>query len=286
MSFRILPSSLHATAEAAAVFFKSRIGVRRFDVEESIHDDVDYRPTLSGQTRDFHILCVEVSECAYPRVLDSAVMDMRRVGLPVRLFVAMPTGVTDPDFQRNLKKAKDHSVGIVQVGSSGENMSVEALSQSLAGLRYFASKDFPPKYRQEIDTALSTFLNGNPSQGCNTIYSEIEDLTRRMAKKADGRGYWRTVRHSIRGVDFQNGPWARVVEKLRNEFNRSSANCPDLSVALWNRVAGITGHRNDTVHKPKNRASLIKRDKQLRTRFETAMDILAELITASKPLKV
>jgi len=284
MNFRILPSSLYATAEAAAAFFKGRIGVRRFDVEASIHNDVEYRPTLSGQTQDFHVLCVEVSERAYPPGLDSAVMDMRRVGLPVRLFVAMPTGIADPEFQRNLKKAQDRGVGIVQVGSSGGNVSAEALSQSLASLRPFAPKDFPPKYRQEIDTALNTFLNGNPPQGCQTLYSEIESLTRRIAAKVDRKSYWKNANKPRMNLD--RDPWAHVVAELRDEFDNRTANCPDLSKALWNRVAGITGHRNDTGHKPKDRAARMRRDRQLRTRFEAAMDILAELISAGKPLKV
>lgn len=285
MTFRHLPESLHATAKAAATYFRSTFGVTHFVIEESIHDDVEYRPTLSGQTRDFHTLCVEVSERAYNPALDSAVMDMRQNGLPVRLFVAIPGGDTDKNFKSNLKMAKSRSVGIVEVGTTKVIKLANALSQSLAGLRSFKPKDYPMKYRLDIHSAYDTFLDGNPPQGCQTLYSEIEALTRRIATKAGDKGYWRSVTNSIR-VDFQNGAWARIVAKLRDELNRTAAHCPNLNTALWNRVGGITGHRNDTGHKPKDRAYLIRRDRELRTRFESAMDILNELITASKPLRV
>lgn len=51
-------------------------------------------------------------------------------------------------------------------------------------------------------------------------------------------------------------------------------------------MSGTTGLRNESGHKPKNRADLIKRDSQLRTRFESAADLLLELCDAVKQLHV
>jgi hypothetical protein len=47
-----------------------------------------------------------------------------------------------------------------------------------------------------------------------------------------------------------------------------------------------TEYRNETGHKPASLPKKIERDKQLRTRFESAMDELGRLIEAARPLRV
>ena len=41
-----------------------------------------------------------------------------------------------------------------------------------------------------------------------------------------------------------------------------------------------------TGHKPKNRAARIKRDRELRTRFESAIDVLRDFANALRPLRI
>jgi hypothetical protein len=58
--------------------------------------------------------------------------------------------------------------------------------------------------------------------------------------------------------------------------------CPALSMPLLARVLSVAPHRNDTGHKITSLNQLIKRDTELKTRFESATDLLLELITAYK----
>jgi len=55
--------------------------------------------------------------------------------------------------------------------------------------------------------------------------------------------------------------------------------CPKVSRPLLARILGITEHRNELGHKPRNRAARVKRDQELRTRFEAAADLLFDVAT-------
>jgi len=61
---------------------------------------------------------------------------------------------------------------------------------------------------------------------------------------------------------------------------------PNIPEALLARVLGITSHRNEAGHNPDSRPALIRRDREQRTRFETATDLLFDLINATKALRV
>jgi hypothetical protein len=59
-----------------------------------------------------------------------------------------------------------------------------------------------------------------------------------------------------------------------------------LTTAFLAKIHGVTPHRNESGHKPRSEAELKKRDRELRTRFEAAVDLLRDLIVAVKPLRV
>lgn len=69
-------------------------------------------------------------------------------------------------------------------------------------------------------------------------------------------------------------------------LDATQANCPGLTPAFLARIHGVTPHRNESGHKPANEELLKKRDRELRTRFESAVDLLGDLIVAVKPLRV
>jgi hypothetical protein len=69
----------------------------------------------------------------------------------------------------------------------------------------------------------------------------------------------------------------------RTNFNAVSAAAKK---NLLMRVAALTDVRNDSGHKPKNRAARTKRDHELRTRFESAIDVLRDLASALRPLRL
>jgi len=188
MNFRHLPEPLRPSADAVVDYFEAERGIRHFVEEEEIHAQVA-RPSLHATANDHHFWCVEFSETTpYPLTLDRFVLDCMRHGLPVRLFVALPSGSTSPDYHRDLNRAIDYGVGVMEVTDNTVHVTNEPLSLSLAGVRRIEKRNFPARYRLALTRAENTFRQGNPVKGCSEIYDELEALTRRIAKKRKPKG--------------------------------------------------------------------------------------------------
>lgn len=287
MSYSFLAPPLQPTADAAKKYFKDKRGISKFKIEETIEPSIDYRPTLSAIAPDQHYICIEVSTSPYSNTLDAFVLDCMNQGLPVKLYVAMPKGPGGKEFKTKLQRAKRHGVGVFEVdGTSGE-MIQEALSLSLTGLRPADPREFPSKFRSDVSDAETSFRNGNPAKGCSLLYDEIEALTRRIAIKTKAKGYWRSLKKGERPpkINLEKGPWATVMRILMEHLDYKKCSCPGLDDTLLARVRGLTAHRNESGHKPRSHNELKKRNRELRTRFENAVDILLDLITATKPLR-
>ena len=286
MNFRHLGEPLRPLADAVVQYFTREHGVRNFVEEEQIHPELA-RPTLHAITQDHHFLCVEFSETTpYPPSLDRFVLDCIKHCLPVRIYVAVPTQSTDPNYKRDINRAHSFGVGVAEVNGDHVIVVADPLSLSLAGVRPIDKRNFPIKYRFNLGQAESTFRQGNPAKGCAMIYDEIEALTRRIAEKTKQLGYWSaskkgTARPKLR---VTKDPWAKVVRVLMEQLDPGQP--PLIPEALLARVLGLTSHRNDSGHKPGTRVALQRRDRELRTRFENATDILLELISAARSLRV
>ena len=158
-----------------------------------------------------------------------------------------------------------------------------AIDLSLAAVRRTNSQDLLRKHRQAFKDAEHTFLNGDPSKGCSRVYEEIEELTRKLATKAASKGWWQPGT-----LDLKNGPWRTIVTRMSGQFNFNDVQqtCPKLDGALFNRIGGLTSHRNESGHKPRSRIALVRRDAQLRTRYEHASDVFIEVQDATRPLRL
>jgi len=286
MAYRFLSAGLWPIANAAADYFKENWGVSSLRLEESICPDIERRPTLHALTSDGHYLCVEVSESPYPTGLDSFVLDCRDNFLPVRLFVAIPAGSKDSNYKRDLDQARIRAVGVLEISGARVQVLQNALSQSLAGVRLVGPARFPKKYRFQLSKAESTFRGGDPQKGCSLLYDEIESLSRRVAEKTYKKGYWRPSAPGARPlrIRFATHPWQKLMSKVVEGLDPQR--CRFLPPDLLGRVLGITSHRNDSAHKLNSLRLVMKRDRELRTRFESATDILFDLVNASKPLRV
>jgi hypothetical protein len=286
MSYRHLPENLRPTAEATKAFFKAEKGLTSWRIEESIDAEIEFRPTMHSEARDGELVCVEVLERPYSSTLDSPVFECMKRCLPVRLYVAFPEDLDQSDYKGDLGRGGANGVGVIEVSSTAVKLIREAISLSLLGVRRVDKAAFPAKYRSELGESEATFRAGSPAKGCSILYDEIEALSRAIAIKTQTRGLWRPLRKGEKApkVDLENGGWARVMEVLIEHLDYKK--CKYLPKSLLARVLGITGHRNDTGHKPKSRAQLVKRNRELRTRFENAADLLLDIIVASKPLHV
>jgi len=282
--YRFLDRSLHGYAESAHAFFATEFGIPKgkFRVETPIDDAIGFTPTLHAQTRDHHILAIEVSPTYYTQTLDGFALDCQREGVPVKLFVAVPPDSPER-LLKDLERASDLGVGVVQLGKPTKILHT-ALSLSLTGVRRPEPKDYPPKYRAAVTAALQTFLNGDPANACLLVYEEVEQMTRRVAAKADVRGCWR--KGPVTSQRWEKVNWAPMMDVLAEHLDTQKLACPKFSKALLNRIAGIVPYRNEVGHKPTALKQRMKRDRELRTRFESAFDLLRDLAAATQPLRV
>lgn len=280
-AFTYLPVPQHATANAAIDWFKTNWGlpVKGIEVEVEVARDLRLRPTFVAQTRDHHTLCIEVMDQAYGQGIDSFILGCQKSCLPVLMFVAVPNGFKDRDFGANLRDARTAGVGILEVDAASGYMHCNALSTSLTGVRAVDVKAFPPKYRQSLQQAEQSFRDGQPAKACSMVYDEIEAAFFRFAEKCSKKGLW-----NPNNIDLQKVGWANLI-KAMNSLDRSHKATKKVTDLLLASMLSVTPHRNDSGHKPKNRAQLINRDKKLRTRFENAADLLQEFLSATSMLK-
>ncbi len=285
MQYRSLSEELRPVADACARYFNTNWGVSKFKAEEQLDPDIERCPTLQAVTSDGHYLCVEVSESPYPTGLDSFVLDCRDHILPVRLFVAIPAGSKSSSYKSDIDRARGRGVGVLEVSQKRVQCSLDALSLSLAGVRPVEASRFPKKYRLALSQAESTFRRGEPVKGCSLLYDEIEAFSRKIAKKTHSKGYWLAPKPGSKPVTirFDTHPWERLIELFMK--NLDPQKCKFFGASLLGRVLGITQHRNDSAHK-KTLAAVKKRDRELRTRFESATDTFFDLVTAAKPLRM
>lgn len=279
MTYRSLPAHLHVTADAARKYFARHQGATSFVTEEPFHTSVAYCPTFSGKTRDHHLLAVEVIDCSTSASLERCVHDCMRNFVPVRFYLGYPIGITDTNARLFHRFASANSVGLLEIGTQA-TVVLQPLALSLAGVRPIEARRFPGKYKLALAMAEQTFRAGDPAKGCALLYDEIERICREIAKAA----LWQKAP----GMNLDKDPWQGIAKFMLNHLDgaKAKALCPELDAGLIGRIVGVTAHRNDSGHKPANKAALVKRDKELRTRFESAADLLFDLVTASKPLRI
>jgi hypothetical protein len=131
--------------------------------------------------------------------------------------------------------------------------------------------------------AESTFRAGSPVEGGLIVYKELEALSRQIVDKTRARGLWRPLRPGESSPRIrQNTAWQRVIEILMDHLDHQR--CPALPIPLLAKILSVAPHRNETGHKVTSLKRLIRRDTELKTRFESATDLLFELVQASKDI--
>jgi hypothetical protein len=285
--YTALDPSLRDYAEEAKSYFSVNWGIPKgkFAVETAIDRIVPYKPTLHALAVDQHILCIDVCQSYFTDVLNAFVLDCKNVGLPVKLFVVVPSpGKFDSE---DLRRATDNGVGVLQLQLGTAPVCVRnALSLSLVGVSRPAVKEFPPRYRQAVNGALQTFLDGNPVDGCLDIYKQVEGLTRRLAKRAAKDLAWKNLsREPPPKLKWSNANWANIADTLYKRLDDGKLKC-QIPLALLGRIVGATDHRNKKGHLPETKAQLMRRDASCRTHFESGAELLKDLIAATKSLSL
>ena len=284
MKYRALDESLVRVAETVRKYFVAAEGASKFRAEAEIAPDLAYRPTLLGQVGKAGLLAIEVNGGMYSDTLDRFVLECRDQGLPIRLFVASPALTAEGLKIDLVRRAKRRSVGVVEVEGSTVSVLLSALSLSLSGVRPIEKARFPKVYRGDLQTAEDTFRNGDAAKGCARVYDLIERRSRAVAQEIKNKNLWRPPRPGEAPPKLSaRMAWSRLLEVVDDhaDFAKMKANGLAIDKALWARLRALTTHRNQSGHEPESREELVRRDRELRTRFEHAVDTFADLIAAS-----
>ncbi|MEA2165832.1 MAG: hypothetical protein QOK37_3959 [Thermoanaerobaculia bacterium] len=286
MKYNFLATYLEPAADVATNYLRETLGIpeSKILIETEIAPNIRARPTLQARTKDHHIVCIEISDSVYPPQIDPMMVDCITAALPVHLYVGIPseTQLTAAE----ITQASKIGVGILTLGSA-VHVAAPALSLSLIGVRDPVAKSFPPKHRQAITNAYQNFRTGDPSKGCSCVYDEIERLTRKIGSKAKRKNWWKASAANVKIPDFDNEKFGLklLARFISDHLDISVTRATGLDANLLDRVPAVVGHRNESAH-PANSKAVIKRDRELRTRFETATDLFRDLVTAAAPLNV
>lgn len=284
MKYRALAESLIPVAEATRRYFMDGEGAKRFRAEEAIAPSSSYRPTLLADGHDGSLLAIEVNEGVYTDALDGLVLECVSQGIPIRLFVASPGGGPAMSAMQLVRKARMRGIGVLEVVGRDVQRILPALSLSLFGLQAIGAKGYPKRYRARLTQAEDTFRNGDPVKGCSRVYDLIEECSRDVAIEIDRLGLWRVAAtRPIRQVRwFRKHPWANVLEYVDEwaDFRVVGLSRIHITKPLWSRIRGLTPHRNESGHEPATSEERRQRDRELKTRFEHAVDTFADLVKA------
>lgn len=286
MKFNLLDPTLEGTADKAVKFFKSQRNLRSIKTKQHPFEEDVWAPTFIGVSDEKISVCVEVSDNPFPSTLDAFILDCKNKGYPVQCYVVLPKISNEKEFQARLRKAQINGVGVIEIDKASSHPFCEATTLSLTGLRD-ETKKFPKALRPKIITAMTTFRNGDPAKGCSDVYDEIESLSRNLGKYANAHGWWKAAVALPVKVDFDKQSWDSLINFYLKNINFATlpAICPLLNRQLLSSIVGIIPHRNQTNH-PQSIEERMARDSKLKTRFESAVDLLLELIEAVQPLGI
>ena len=291
MSYSILGQSLHEIADQAKHYFADEYGAKHFKCELAIDDDLPLRPTWQASLAAGYHLCVEVRESPFSNTLYEFVSKCAAKTLPIRLWVVVPQAAAVPSFNTELKQARDLGVGVVQIGDDGKAHEFHRpVPLSLFALKKTDLKTVPKTRREEVKTAESTFLDGSPGQGCQSICQALEQLTRQFAQHTYDQGLWKQSQGApiLNAAFFETKPWAKVLETLEERVDnvRVKLKSPTFSKQAIVKARSHTDWRNAVSHQPSTFKQTKERDAKLRTMFEATRDVLVEWYEIAKPFKL
>src|SRR5450759_357235 len=168
-TYRALPDNLKEYADATLKYLSKDLGLTSIKIEQAIHPEVEFSPTLSAISTDKHIICAEVVEKLFAPDIETFVLSCRNHSLPVKLYVTVPKGQFKAYKPKVLKFARENGVAILEISlpNHGALITNPPVSLSLGGLRTFSLSEFPAKYREPLRQAIETFKSGNPAKGCS-----------------------------------------------------------------------------------------------------------------------
>jgi|GEM_PF-3455050 len=280
MTYSLLGQNLYETADLAKKYFSQKYGAKNFKCESAIND-LPLKPTWQATASKLYCLCIEVRDKPFSGSLYEFVTKCATKGIPVRLWVAMPQKKAGPNFNAELKQARETGIGVVQIAEDGTAHEFHRpVDLSLFALKKTDLKLVPANQREYVKSAEDTFLDGSPDAGCQEICQALEQITRKFAEETHRLGWWRHPPggKALTTKFFQVDSWAKMLQTMeeRLETAKAKSKCPSFTMQLVIRARGHTQWRNDVSHKPKTFKQLQSRDAKLRSMFEVTRDLLVD----------
>jgi len=271
-------------ADGVADYLKDDRGLTHVKSEEQVDAELQYRPTIQGLSPEKYVVAAEVQDTPDTAPLAPVVLACVTRAVPIKLFIAFPEPAS-PVPHSLIEKAHQQGIGVIEIRSGGPQVLREALPLSLLGYRLDRQR-FPKRMRSILVDAGNTFRDGSPAKGCSIIYDEIEYLSRKLIKKTKSKKMWRKLKPGEKPskLNLDDGPWEKVIEHFEDFYIVNKKRVPGLTSNLIHRVAAVTSYRNESGHKPKTAGERTKRDQEIRTRFESALDLLFDLLTVDSQL--
>jgi hypothetical protein len=288
MTYALLGHSLHETADLARKHFADAYGAKNFECETAVDQDLPLRPTWQATMQGNYKLCIEVMETPFSQSLYEFVIKCANRGIPVRLWVAVPWGVSGGSFAKELKEARTLGVGVIQISEDGTQTHEfhKPVSFSLFGLRRTDLTKVRKAHREAFKKAEDAFIDGSPDYGCQLVCQDLESVTRSVALHTYSKKWW-TTKQGLKPRFFTSDAWATMLEKFDKEIDvtKTRKKCPSFRRALVAGARQYTDWRNSLSHKPKSLKELEDRDARLRTMFEATRDHLIEWLNVAHVLK-
>lgn len=280
MPFSVLsPSLAKSVAEPICQYCTNRFGKNGLKIEEGIHPNLSWSPTIQLKRSKIELLAIEVSEDLYPLILKMVAHDIRHdcPDIPVTVYVAcsLESYLADAK-QTTVRKLKEHGFGLLTVDDANH---VTEIFGAIPLIHHIAENEFndgikilPSSIKVKFKDAFDVYKT-NAYQGLQEGGQLIEGLVFCLAKQSQKKG-WITYK--------KNSAAADVVDAL---YESESVDLKHQRAVLGKARFFLKSFRNMASHPPKNLKESAQRIKLCRQGFVDAINTASELCETLKKLK-
>ncbi len=253
-------------AAAANKAIIERYGLRNGHVNEAIHKNLSWRPSLLWKTKTEFIAC-EVAGRPLPKRIKVLFSDISATGLPIRVIVAYPspTDLGSREYEQDVATAKMLGIGYLSVinGSNGR------IEHSGIPISLYLPRPERGKFRKclskPIHDAYDLYINGDPKHGVQEIGQTVEAVMTELAIQAKKKGKL-TTGSFVQGKHYN---FAKLVDDLLKDAI--------LERGILAKCRGFVDDRNGMSHKPKTIREAVRTTRKCRECFSLGLQILEEL---------
>lgn len=267
--YSILPTPLHQIADSAAIIIGTRYSLPTCKIEEPIHPDISWTPTLHWKTKTGYIAC-EVSETPYPTILVKTFTEIIHSNLPIRIISAFPIdhSLSPKDFEADRNKAKRSGIGLLPAGTNNDgSIDYHGISIPLF-MPPIDLKKYKSILHPNIRSIFDTYMGGNPKAGVQELGQLVESIIYNLANQAKKN-------NKLGASSYINGayyPCNRLIEDMIAEASGAIIN-----KQLLKKCGTFMDDRNIVSHPPKTIKSAIQIESRLKNLFTNGLYILEEI---------